>query len=239
SSVTAWFGMNDIADAKASLTSQLAILKRKHNWVMCILYVGTFGSFIGFSAGFPLLAKTEFPEINSLQLAFIGPLVGAVTRAGSGWISDKYGGARVTLWVFVVMIFGALGVLYFLGIKQESYAFYGFFAMFLVLFAATGVGNASTFQMIPVIFWKERKKALQGQKEDDIRKTAERESAATIGFTSAIGAFGAFFIPKSYGTAIALTGAPNTAVIVFTLYYAMCLVLTWFYYTRRKAEIAC
>ena len=111
--------------------------------------------------------------------------------------------------------------------------------MFLVLFAATGIGNASTFQMIPVIFWKERQKALQGQKEEDVRKTAERESAATIGFTSAIGAFGAFFIPKSYGTSIAITGAPDAAVVVFTLYYAICLVLTWFYYTRQKAEIAC
>lgn len=239
SAFAAWFGMNDIADAKASLASQLAILKRKHNWVMCILYVGTFGSFIGFSAGFPLLAKTEFPEVNSLQLVFIGPLVGAITRAGSGWISDKCGGARVTFWVFVVMMLGALGVLYFLGIKNEPYAFYGFFAMFLVLFAATGVGNASTFQMIPIISWKERQKVLQGQREEDIRKTAERESAATIGFSSAIGAFGAFFIPKSYGTAIALTGAPNAAVVVFTLYYAFCLAMTWFYYTRKKAEIPC
>ncbi len=239
STITAWFWMNDIADAKASFKSQMVIFKRKHNWIMCILYVGTFGSFIGFSAGFPLLAKTQFPEINSLQLAFIGPLVGALTRAGSGWISDRFGGGRVTLWVFVVLMIGALGVLYFLVNKDQPHAFYGFFAMFILLFAATGVGNASTFQMIPVICRTERKKSMHGQSEDDVRKAGEREAAAIIGFSSAIGAYGAFFIPKSYGTAIALTGTPNAALLIFFAYYGICLVLTWWYYTRKKAEIHC
>lgn len=239
SALAAWFWMNDIADAKASLASQMAIFKRKHNWIMCFLYVGTFGSFIGFSAGFPLLAKTQFPEVNVLQLAFIGPLVGAMTRAGSGWISDKFGGGRVTFWVFVVMIVGALGVLYFLVNKDQPLAFYGFFTMFILLFATTGVGNASTFQMIPVIFRTERQKTMKGASEEDIRKTAERESAATIGFSSAIGAYGAFFIPKSYGTAIAITGLPNAALIVFTTFYVACLALTWWYYTRKNAEIPC
>lgn len=238
-SIGAWFFMNDVADAKASLSSQMAIFKRKHNWVMCVLYVGTFGSFIGFSAGFPLLAKSQFPDVNSLQLAFLGPLVGALTRAGSGWVSDKYGGGRVTLWVFVVMMLGTLGIVYFLGIKEQAGAFYGFFAMFILLFAATGVGNASTFQMIPVIFWRDRKKNMANSSEDDIRKAAERESAAVIGFTSAIGAFGAFFIPKSYGTSISMTGSPHAALYVFVVFYALCLFLTWFYYTRKGAEAPC
>ncbi len=237
--LAAWFGMNDIAEAKASLPTQMAIFKRKHNWIMCILYVGTFGSFIGFSAGFPLLAKTQFPEINVMQLAFLGPLVGAMTRAGSGWIADKYGGGRVTFWVFVVMMLGALGVFYFLINKDQPHAFYGFFAMFILLFAATGVGNASTFQMIPTIFRTERARALKGRSEEEIRKAAELEGAATIGFSSAIGAFGAFFIPKSYGTAIAMTGAPNAALVAFFVYYGICLAITWWFYTRKKAEIRC
>lgn len=241
STMAAWFWMNDIAEAKASLASQMAIFKRKHNWIMCVLYVGTFGSFIGFSAGFPLLAKTVFPEVNSLSLAFIGPLVGALSRAGTGWVSDKFGGGRVTLWVFVALALGALGVLYFLMNKDQPYAFWGFFSMFLVLFAATGVGNASTFQMIPVIFRTERQKAMSsaGASEEEIRKTAERESAATIGFSSAIGAFGAFFIPKSYGTSIALTGHPDAALVAFTAYYVVCLLLTWWYYTRKNCAIPC
>jgi NNP family nitrate/nitrite transporter-like MFS transporter len=169
SAILSWFYMNDIADAKASLASQLAIFQRKHNWIMCVLYIGTFGSFIGFSAGFPLLAKSQFPDVNSLQLAFLGPLVGALARAGSGWISDKFGGGRVTLWVFAVMILGTIGVLYFLGIKDQPGAFYGFFAMFILLFAATGVGNASTFQMIPVIFWQDRKRASLDSDQGGLR----------------------------------------------------------------------
>ena len=151
SAFAAWFGMNDIAAAKASFTEQSIIFQRRHNWIMCWLYTGTFGSFIGYSAGFPLLAKTQFPEINALQYAFLGPLVGALSRSLTGWVADRWGGARVTLWVFVVMAFGAAGVIYFLGERN----FAGFFAMFLLLFFAAGVGNASTFQMIPNIMRKE------------------------------------------------------------------------------------
>ena len=162
-----------------------------------------------------------------------------MSRAASGWVADKYGGGRVTLWVFIVMILGTFGVLYFLGIKEQPGAFYGFFAMFLLLFAATGVGNASTFQMIPVIFWADRRKALAGQEEEEIRKAAERESAAVIGFSSAIGAFVAFFIPKSYGSSISVTGSPDAALWVFIGFYVLCLWMTWFFYTRPKAEIKC
>ena len=100
----AWFGMNDIAAMKASFADQAVIFKRKHNWIMCWLYTGTFGSFIGYSAGFPLLAKTQFPQVDSLQFVFLGPLVGALSRSATGWLSDKYGGGRVTFWVFALMI---------------------------------------------------------------------------------------------------------------------------------------
>ena len=151
SAFAAWFGMNDIASARASFAEQSVIFQRKHNWIMCWLYTGTFGSFIGYSAGFPLLAKTQFPEVNALTYAFLGPLVGALSRSLTGWVSDKWGGGRVTFWVFVGMAIGVAGVLYFLGIKSWP----GFFAMFLFLFFVSGVGNASTFQMIPAIMRKE------------------------------------------------------------------------------------
>jgi len=97
SSLAAWFGMNDLADAKASFKEQSVIFERKHNWIMCILYTGTFGSFIGYSAGFPLLMKTQFPAVDALSYAFLGPLVGALSRAATGWISDRFGGGRVTI----------------------------------------------------------------------------------------------------------------------------------------------
>jgi len=109
--IVAWIGMNDIADAKASFTAQAVIFKRKHNWIMCWLYLGTFGSFIGYSAGFPLLIKSQFPEVNALQYAWLGPFVGAIVRPFGGWLADRLGGARVTLWNFVVMMLAVGGVL--------------------------------------------------------------------------------------------------------------------------------
>ena len=239
SAIAAWFGMHDIAEAKSSFKEQSVIFTRKHNWVMCWLYTGTFGSFIGYSAGFPLLAKTQFPDINVLQFVFLGPLIGAVSRAATGWVSDRYGGGRVTFWTFLVMILAVIGVLYFLSIKEAPNAFWGFFAMFMILFLATGVGNASTFQMIPVIFRREVKRLMPDVNEAEQARNAEREAAAIIGFTSAIAAYGAFFIPKSYGTAIALTGKPDIALIFFIAFYVTCVAVTWWYYTRRNAEVPC
>ncbi len=225
--------MNDIASAKASFAEQSVIFQRKHNWIMCWLYTGTFGSFIGYSAGFPLLTKILFPEVNALQLVFIGPLVGAMSRSMTGWVADKWGGGRVTFWVFVLMMIGVSGVLYFVGIKSEPYAFYGFFGMFLVLFFATGVGNASTFQMIPAIMRKEMDRLMPDADAATKLRQAEKESAAITGFTSAIAAYGAFFIPKSYGTSLAITGGVNAALYGFLAFYVTCLVLTWAVYTRR------
>ncbi len=231
--VAAWLGMDDIASAKASFAEQSVIFSRTHNWVMCWLYTGTFGSFIGYSAGFPLLVKTQFPEVNSLQYVFLGPLVGALSRAATGWISDKYGGGRVTFWTFVLMIAAVFGVLFFLGIKDQPGAFWGFFAMFMVLFFATGVGNASTFQMIPVIMRKEIDRLMPELATAKRVRQAEKELAAIIGFTSAIAAYGAFFIPKSYGSSITLTGGPEAALWCFMLFYASCALVTWFVYNRR------
>ena len=114
STLAAWFGMNDIASAKASFADQAVIFKRKHNWLMCWLYIGTFGSFIGFAAGFPLLMKGQFPDVDPSKYVFFGPLVGALARPVGGWLSDKMGGAKVTQVVFVLMIAAVFGVLNFL-----------------------------------------------------------------------------------------------------------------------------
>ncbi len=232
SAFAAWFGMNDLATAKASFADQAVIFKRVQNWVMCWLYTGTFGSFIGFSAAFPLLTKTQFPEINVLQIAFLGPLVGALSRSLTGWVSDKFGGAKVTMAVFVAMMAGTIGVLYFLGIKDQPGAFAGFFGSFMLLFLASGVGNASTFQMIPAIMRKEVAR-LEPQLDGPARvKQAEKESAAITGFTSAIAAYAAFFIPKSFGFSLAATGGAQAALYGFLAFYVSCLVITWLVYVR-------
>jgi NNP family nitrate/nitrite transporter-like MFS transporter len=237
-SLAAWIGMNDLAAAKASVREQIVIFKRKHNWIMCWLYLGTFGSFIGYSAGFPLLIKNQFPEVNALAYAWLGPLIGAVIRPFGGWLSDKLGGAVVTLWNFVVMAAAVGGVLFFL----NSHSFAGFFACFMVLFLTTGIGNGSTFRMIPVIFLTERQRAAAGkgrEAEEQAIKHANKEAAAVLGFSGAIGAYGGFFIPKSYGTSIELTGGPQPALYLFIVFYLTCIALTWWYYSRKNAEMPC
>jgi NNP family nitrate/nitrite transporter-like MFS transporter len=236
--LAAWIGMNDIADARASVREQAVIFRRKHNWLMCWLYLGTFGSFIGYAAGFPLLIKSQFPGVNPLQYAWLGPLVGAVIRPFGGWLADKLGGAVVTFWNFVVMAAAVGGVLWFLEMKS----FAGFFACFMVLFLTTGIGNGSTFRMIPVIFLTERTRAAAGKgkdAEDQAIREANKEAAAVLGFTSAFAAYGGFFIPKSYGTSISITGGPEAALYVFIVFYLTCIALTWWYYSRKGAEMPC
>jgi len=232
--IAAWIGMNDIASARSSFQEQSIIFSRKHNWVMCLLYTGTFGSFIGYSAGFPLLSQLQFPEVDVLKYIFLGPLIGALSRAGTGWVSDKYGGGKVTFWTFFSMIIAVLGIIYFLANKDQQYAFWGFFFMFIFLFFATGVGNASTFQMIPTIMSNQIPKLMPELNTTEQQNQAEKESAAIIGFTSAVAAYGAFFIPKSYGTSIDATGSPMAALWGFLLFYLICMFCTWYFYTRKK-----
>lgn len=242
STLLAWFGMNDLASAKASFSEQAVIFKRKHNWLMCWLYTGTFGSFIGYSAAFPLLIKIQFPDVNPLDYAFLGPLVGALSRVAGGVIADKLGGARVTLWSFFLMIAAVLGVLYFMPQGGTGGSFGGFFWMFMVLFAGTGIGNASTFRMIPVIFLTEHQRASAGKPkavQEQAIVDANKEGAAVLGFTSAVAAYGAFFIPKSYGTSIALTGSPDAALWCFIGFYVSCIVITWWCYARKNAPMPC
>lgn len=235
--IAAWLGMNNLAVAKATFKEQTIIFKRKHNWIMCLLYLGTFGSFIGYSAAFPKLIKSTFPGIDPLQYAFLGPLVGAVARPIGGWISDKLGGAKVTFWNFICMIAAVGAVLWFL--HQQSFT--GFFIAFLVLFIATGIGNASIFKMIPVIFLNERLRAVQNQgpeAEAAARRDAAKEASATLGFTSAIGAYGGFIIPITFGAAIK-SGSPQTALLAFLVFYLTCVAITWWFYHRKGAETPC
>ncbi|OGA22997.1 MAG: nitrate/nitrite transporter [Betaproteobacteria bacterium RIFCSPLOWO2_02_FULL_67_26] len=241
-SIAAWIGMNDLADARASFREQSVIFRRKHNWLMCWLYLGTFGSFIGYAAGFPLLIKSQFPGINPLQYAWLGPLVGAVVRPFGGWLSDRLGGARVTFWNFIVMTLAVIGVLWFLPSGGSGGSFAGFFACFMVLFLTTGIGNGSTFRMIPVIFLTERTRDAAGKgqaAQEQAVRDANKEAAAVLGFTSAFAAYGGFFIPKSYGTSIELMGGPEGALYLFVVFYLTCIATTWWYYSRRNAEMPC
>ncbi|MBR7801223.1 NarK family nitrate/nitrite MFS transporter [Undibacterium fentianense] len=237
--VAAWFGMNDIASAKASFSDQAIIFRRKHNWLMCWLYIGTFGSFIGFSAAFAMLIKAQFPEVDVAKFAFLGPLAGALARPIGGILSDKLGGARLTFWVFAAMATTiALGILPALHAHQFSVFLISFIGMFIL----TGLGNGSTFCMIPIIFQTERERACSGQGDAALKQArldAAKESAAVLGFSGAIGAYGGFFIPQGFGTSIKITGAPDMALYTFIGFYVSCMVITWWFYSRKKAEMPC
>jgi NNP family nitrate/nitrite transporter-like MFS transporter len=234
----AWRYMDNLTSARSTFRDQLVITKRKHTWVMSYIYIGTFGSFIGYSAAFPLLIKTQFPSVT-VAIAFLGPLVGSVIRPVGGWLADKLGGALVTFWNFLVMAAATVGVMYFIDAKN----FAGFLAMFLLLFVTTGVGNGSTYRMIPSIFREE--KLRQSKTADDAArvqaiKDASIESAAALGFIGAIGACGGYLIPRGFGASIALTGGPHVALAIFLAFYVTCLGLTWWYYMRRSfmAQVA-
>ncbi|AGK52495.1 NarK family nitrate/nitrite MFS transporter [Bacillus sp. 1NLA3E] len=211
--IAAYFGMDNLPGAKQSAKDQFVIVKRKHTWIMTWLYVATFGSFIGYSAAFPLLLKSQFPE--HISLAFLGAFLAAAARPVGGWISDKIGGAKVTAVVLVVMGIGASGVIYFLNEKH----FAGFLVSFLILFLASGLGSGSTFQMIPSIF-------------------SVKEAAPVIGFAAAFAAYGSFFIPKLFGWSMKTTGTPVTAFYFFIAFYVISIALNWFYYQKNGKKIA-
>ncbi len=230
--IGAVFFMNNLTSARSSLKDQLVILKRKHTWVMSYIYIGTFGSFIGYSAAFPLLIKTQFPTVT-VAIAFLGPLVGSLSRPLGGLLADKIGGAIVTFWNFIVMGLATLGVMYFVDVKD----FAGFLAMFLILFITTGIGNGSTYRMIPSIFREEKLREAQGLGEAAgalAIKAASIEGAAALGFIGAVGACGGYLIPRGFGASIAATGAPYVALEVFFAFYVTCTALTWWYYLRKS-----
>lgn len=235
--LAAWFGMNDLATSKASLRQQLPVLKRGHLWILSLLYLATFGSFIGFSAGFAMLSKTQFPDVVILHYAFFGPLLGALARPIGGALSDRFGGIQVTILNFMVMAIFAALLFLTLPDGDRQGTFIAFYGVFMVLFLTAGLGSGSTFQMIAVIFRKmtvDRVKSAGGS-DELAQREAVTDSAAALGFISAIGAAGGFFIPKAFGTSLAMTGSPAGAMKIFLVFYILCVVVTWGVYGRKKA----
>jgi NNP family nitrate/nitrite transporter-like MFS transporter len=231
SAIAAYFFMDNLTSAKASPREQLKVAGKAQTWIMSFLYIGTFGSFIGYATAFPLLIKSQFPEYAHLvTLAFLGPLIGSLIRPVGGWLSDRMGGARVTLWNFAVMA-GAV-FLVWQGLNLHNFAL--FFGAYMLLVATTGVGNGSTYRMIPAIF---RAKATEGIAAgtaafEDAVAVGKRNASAAIGIISAIGAFGGFFINRGFGSSIAATGGAGAALAAFAVFYALCFVITWACYLR-------
>ncbi len=221
-----------------TLDHQYKIFGNKHTWVMSLIYTMTFGSFIGFAASFPLSIKVIFgyqhlmvdgvmnhDTINpngpsALMYAWMGPFIGALIRPVGGWIADKIGGALVTQICAVIMVAAAMGVAYFMQLAYQSATpetyFVSFFLLFLILFAATGIANGSTFRTISMVFNKE-------------------QAGPVLGWTSAIAAYGAFYIPQVLGEQIKAT-TPEYALYGFAVFYVVCIGVNWWYYLRKGCE---
>lgn len=232
--LAAWWWMDDLPQIRATLREQAGVFRNRHTWLLCWLYVGTFGSYVGYAAGFPLLAYTQFPGSDVVVYAFVGPLLGALSRPVGGWLADHWGGTRVTWWVFVVKVPALCGVLISLsGMLSQGMSHALFVAMFVLLFTASGIGNGSVFSMVPHVFHSayEKERAVRGERGE---RDVLRDISAALGVTSAIGAYGGFFIPKSYGTSIALTGGAAAAFWPAILFYTSCLALTAWYARQEK-----
>jgi NNP family nitrate/nitrite transporter-like MFS transporter len=241
-SAAAWLGMHNIRGVRATFREQAAIFRRKHSWMLGWLYGGTFGSFIGFAAAFPTLLATQFPDSGLLKYAFVGPLAGALIRPLGGWISDRVGGGRVTLWNFVVMFLASVAVLACLPGGSDPGSAGRFYAAFLLLFLATGLGNGSVFRMVPTVFHKLHEQRARGGDAEALaraRREGEIEASVALGFTAAIAAFGLFFIPVVVGIALQATGSPHAAWYVFIAFYLSCVLGTWHWYRRKDSEIYC
>jgi NNP family nitrate/nitrite transporter-like MFS transporter len=207
---------------RATAGEQAVIFRRKHTWVMTSLYLMTFGTFSGFSASFALLIREIFGGLpdppDPLRYAFLGALIGSATRPVAGWISDRIGGAIVTLVSGALLLGASLLVPAYAAPNAESFG--PFLALVLVIFFASGVGNGSTFRMIPVIF-------------------PSREAGPVLGWTSAIGAYGAFLVPMLFSASLSRTGRAGTAFVVLAVFYAANLALCYWYYGRKGAERPC
>ncbi|HEY0617338.1 MAG TPA: MFS transporter [Kribbella sp.] len=228
--VLAWKLMDNLSVATSSFRASIAAAKRPHTWVISFLYIGTFGSFIGFSAAFPLLIKTTFPELAAVKIAFLGALVGSVARPFGGKLSDRVGGAWVTVCAFVVMGLGILSAI----VALKAGSFPGFLISFLVLFVASGAGNGSTYRMIPAVF---RRTTLDLDGRPDLVR-ARREAAACIGIASAVGAYGGFLVPRGFAMSSSHFGSLIPALYSFCGFYVICLALTYFCYLRRGGPLS-
>lgn len=263
--VCAWLFMDSISDARSDARSYVSSLRHSQTWIMSILYIGTFGSFIGYSFALPLVIKNTFPEFLANNpfiatylagLGFMGALIGSVARPFGGWLSDRIGGARVTLGCFLGM--GLFTLAAIVGVNQHSFGV--FFGSYMVIFLLAGAANGSTYRMIPVIFGALGRKAIAEEGLDAKVTTLayKREAAAVIGIAGAIGAFGGFLIQVVFRqasldvtakVAAAKTAADKASVAaanadwstsalwVFLGAYVVFAAMTWFFYLRRSFAI--
>ncbi len=253
--------MNNLTSAVSKPKEQLKVVRKPQTWIMSFLYIGTFGSFIGYSAAMPLLIKLNFwvPEPAPLgtgiffaYYAFLGAGIGSATRPFGGWLADKYGGAKVTLAAFTGLVVFTLAVLWTLtqltanptadpaiALDNKSW-FPWFLGFFLCVFACTGIGNGSTYKMIPSIWRTEAERATAPHTPERTAALASsnKQASAALGVIGAVGAMGGFLIPIAFSSPWVDNplSATKGAFLVFTCYYVVCAVVTYAVYIKKSAK---
>ncbi|KUO13578.1 nitrate/nitrite transporter [Streptomyces sp. DSM 15324] len=223
--------MDNLASVKNDTGAAIDSAKDAHTWIMSFLYVGTFGSFIGYSFAFGQVLTNQFGRtpLQAAYLTFIGPLLGSLIRPLGGWLADKYGGARITLYNYVGM--AAATAVLVLASMQKSLPL--FVSVFVVLFVLSGLGNGSTYKMIPGIF--QAKAVARGLEGEEAAAYGRRLSGASMGLIGAVGALGGVGINLAFRQSFLSYGSGTGAFVAFLAFYAACFAVTWAVYLRRPA----
>ncbi|MDJ0461181.1 nitrate/nitrite transporter [Streptomyces sp. H27-C3] len=225
--------MDNLAPVRNDAGAAKAAARDPHTWIMAFLYVGTFGSFIGYSFAFGLVLQTQFGRtpLQAASLTFVGPLLGSLIRPVGGMLADRYGGARITLWNFAAMA-GATSVVVYASMTESLPVF---LAGFTALFVLTGLGNGSTYKMIPAIF--QAKALAQGMTGEAAAAYGRRLSGASMGLIGAVGALGGLGINLAFRQSFQSAGTGTAAFGCFLAFYAACFAVTWAVYLRRPADV--
>lgn len=229
SAVCAFLFMDSISSVRNDTGAVKAATRDAHTWIMSFLYVGTFGSFIGYGFAFGLVLQTQFGRtpLEAAQLTFIGPLLGSLIRPVGGWLADRFGGARITLWNFLGMG-AATGVVVLASVRESLPLFVG---AFVALFVLTGLGNGSTYKMIPGIF--QAKAEASGLVGEAAAAQGRRLSGAAMGLIGAVGGLGGLGINLALRQSFQTVGSGTGAYIAFLAFYGVCAAVTWAVYLRR------
>ena len=223
--------MDNLAPVRNDTGAALDAARDPHTWIMSVLYVGTFGSFIGYSFAFGLVLQNQFGRtpLQAADLTFIGPLLGSLVRPVGGGLADRFGGGRITLWNFLGMA-AATGVV--IG-ASEAKSLPAFLAGFIVLFVLSGIGNGSSYKMIPGIFQK--KAEARGLTGEEAAAHGRRLSGAAMGLIGAVGALGGVAINLAFRESFLNSSSGIPAFLSFLAFYAVCFTVTWAVYLRRPA----
>ncbi|CAN5522833.1 NarK family nitrate/nitrite MFS transporter [soil metagenome] len=229
--ICAFLFMNNLSEAKADVKPVWQSLRHRDTWVMSLLYVGTFGSFIGYSAAFPSLLKAVFDRGDiALTYAFLGAGIGSIARPLGGKLADRIGGARITAVSFIMLAVGAAGALWSVQAKNMPV----FFIAFMFLFIATGIGNGSTYRMISKIF---RIKGEDAGGDPLTMLQMRRQAAGALGIISSVGAFGGFIVPLAYAWSKSHYGNIQPALQFYVGFFLVLLGVTWFFYLRKSTRM--